>query len=109
MTISREELNDLILTMRAYLEGKEIECAPAKFTFENVWQPVPEPSWDVINYKYRVKKEKQTGWLVIYKGLDGSILPGLCIEKVKERALAISSIGFAIACIQITWEEGEGL
>lgn len=104
--MNREQAAKLLPIIQAFAEGKEIQ-------FFNV--TIPENGWvedkDLFhfganNLKYRIKAEKKTGWINLYP--SG---PYNQIYSTKEQANNSASFqqDNRIACIQITYEEGEGL
>ena len=97
--MNRERAKELLPIIQAYAEGKEIECAPED-GYE--WFPCPCPAWSITN-KYRIKQEPKTGWINIYRDIDEvSLYPS------RQYADDVAHPS-RIACIQITYYEGEGL
>lgn len=65
------------------------------------WYDIKQPTWD-IKHGYRIKPEKKEGWLNIYSNGSGNLHE----SRVPADLHAAAS---RIACIKITYEEGEGL
>lgn len=74
---SREQIKNLLPILQAFAEGKTIEVRHVKE--EDGWSAYPRNDDDFIlnnreeekKYKYRIKPEKKSAWVLIYK--DGSM------------------------------------
>lgn len=115
----RHKWADVII---AFAEGKEIQ-------FKNISLDSTYPDWTDtkclygINYEYlqwRVKPEKKTGWINIYPKEYNFFNYEDCKDRVMgnsggvytDRGMADKAdaeSGKRIACIQIEYEEGQGL
>jgi hypothetical protein len=97
--MNRDRARELLPIIQAYAEGKEIECMPED---GDRWFISSSPSWSISN-KYRIKPEPKTGWINIY---PKSLVSNSCRSKEEADEAAGTD---RIACIQITYTEGEGL
>ena len=50
------ELKEMIKVMQHFEDGGEVECADTDF---DVWGTVSNPLWNWLDYKYRIKEERQ--------------------------------------------------
>lgn len=91
-----------IKVMQAYLAGKLVEFKPVN-TDED-WKVCGIPRWNFEDYEYRVKPERHSGWINIYKIED--IQTGSIIFNTKESAMKVGKTTLHyVTTIQITWEE----
>lgn len=59
-------IDEMITTLQAYKEEKEIECS--RKDSPNIWMPLLNPpNWDFSNYNYRIKQEPITVWMILDK------------------------------------------
>lgn len=94
-----DKLRKHMKLITAYLNGAVIEYY---YPGNEKWIEAKYPDWDVET-KYRVKPKKITKWISIYP--DG--YPAF-LSDTKEEADHKRSV-IRIACIPITYTEGEGL
>jgi hypothetical protein len=94
--MKREQLIKHWTFMEAFRNGKQLQ-----YRYGDSWRDVSDPSFD-IGTEYRIKPEKKTAWLNIYPNGYAVFYP------TKEVALS-NPDPHPAACIQITYEEGEGL
>ena len=94
--------------LQAFAEGKEIqfqigpkEWRTLNYGIEDIAENV-SPAWD--QYKWRVKPEKKTGWINIYPNGFAGFVYSTQVKCMQEH-----NWNTRIACIKITYEEGEGL
>ena len=83
------ELKEMIKVMQHYENGGEIEY---KAKNSNDWYGLITPSWNWLEYDYRVKEQKQKvtieKWLVkdtdgVYRIIETSMADKLYFEKIK--------------------------
>ena len=70
MLINQEDVKqtkEFIEIMKAFTDGKEIEFKP--YSFKGIWKQTTAPTWDFINYKYRIKPSEPEYVYPIYKRL----------------------------------------
>lgn len=93
--------------LQAYAEEKPIQFLhPEEQKINKPWRDFqyginmdPPGYLEIMNW--RVKPEKKTGWIALYKNGHEQITSVFFSYK--------PNVPDAIACIQITYEEGEGL
>jgi hypothetical protein len=100
--------------IKAWAEGKEIEykCAPRPWkTYDQNGSDDNgfSPAFNEPILEWRIKPETKTGWINLYNSYRAGIYAGSTIYKTREAALAGEMTVMRIACIQITYTEGEGL
>lgn len=99
--------------LKALAEGKTIQYKNVHC--DNVWRDMPYTTvgdvWNSLclgkdtSFSFRVKPEKKKGWINIYP-------TNQCSEKVhatKEAATIADGAEWRIACIEIEYDEGQGL
>ncbi len=96
--MNRERCKELLPIMQAFADGKDIEYMSGS----GAWIACPSPSWSISN-NYRIKPEPKTGWINVYTGKLVSN-----IHSTKNDA-DDNATHKRVACIQITYTEGEGL
>ncbi len=97
--MSPNRAKQLLPLIKAFSEGKKIQ-----YKSQDVWVDIDRPGWcdDVV---YRVKPEPKTVWINIYPDLIGGI--GHETKELADEAATFHET--RVACIQITYAEGEGL
>lgn len=99
--------------IKAWLDGTPVEfriAGPATSVLLGPWSTFLGPlvSFDNHRLEFRIKKEKKKGWINIYKKSYPYISP--LIYATKEDAVAQRRHGEdCAACIEIEYEEGQGL
>lgn len=103
--MTRDEAAKLIPILQAWSEGKVLQCRSTSSNSNADWFD----SKDFYTHslvEWRIKPEKKTGWINIYR--DPLSYHATTLFKTKEEADENASV-VRIACIQITYEPGEGL
>lgn len=95
--------------LQAYADGKEIQLA-YRAAKGKEWATCDSGVLNLSDdrFVWRVKPEKKTGWINIYPPTHFHTVGMNSIYDTKENADTNKSRD-RIACIQITYEEGEGL
>lgn len=89
----------------AYAEGRKVQV---RHLGDTEWVTTGNlASINHPNYEYRIKPEKKTGWVNIYKGDYMRVGQVYCSRTDADNG-SDSSVE-RLACIQIQFEEGEGL
>ncbi len=103
-----QRAKELLPIIQAYAEGKEIQC---RISTKHEWVPARNPGWFDC-YEYRIKPEKKKGWINIYHkpvGVDHQYFSGIG-GPYDSHLIAKTYRGRnCVACIEIEYEEGEGL
>lgn len=89
-----------VAVMQAYLDGKTIELKQKRDVVWFQWPGENEPSWDWDEFHYRITPVVHEVWTNIYNKHGG--------YKTKEEADRGAARG-RIACVKLTFTEGEGL
>lgn len=128
--MNREQAKTLLPIIQAFAEGKEIQyiskISPERGWIDYKYSPFTQQvEWSIFNhnphyYQWRIKPEKKTGWVNVYPAHKG-------ITQIAETHLDKNNNGFVgsvwptkeiaksyqnrdcIACIEVSFEEGEGL
>ena len=104
----REDVAALLPIIKAWGEGKEIQYFNSiTKTWGNIG--VDNPSFTMPDDKYRIAPEKKKGWINIYKNSTGCDATGGYIYQSKEAADMTPTSFDRVACIEIEYEEGQGL
>jgi hypothetical protein len=106
--MNREQAKELLPIFQAFAEGKTIQYqAPSGMWMDD---PCFNP-WAHNEVIYRIKPEKKKGWIAISreKSRDKGIICSLLYETREEAIQSMSIYNQAIACIEIEYEEGQGL
>lgn len=121
--MNREQAAKLLPIIQAWVEGKEIECK----SLLN-----PNPHWFPImihdnhdfshNWEYRIKSEVKEGWINIYPPEDNMFYQnrtlanrvignsgGVYLDEEMADIANEKNGNNRVACIKITYTEGEGL
>lgn len=99
--MKREYAQQVLPLIQAWVEGKTIQVKSTS----GEWNDYVEGDsicWDALNYERRIKPEMKTGWINIYPGYSSSAF------STKKTADTLANLD-RIACIQISYYEGEGL
>jgi hypothetical protein len=97
-----ERAKELLPIIQAFALGKVIEFRTAN---NSEWLVVKMPTW-LDNCDYRIKPEKKKAWVNVY---NWKMVPcSYDISSTKEQADNRASPS-RIACIEIEYEEGQGL
>ena len=90
----------------AFAEGKDIQC---RFV---TWEWCDVDNLNMINHndmEWRIKPEKKKGWINIYPGYGIAHSPTGIFDDKQEADNAAARDLNRVACIEIEYEEGEGL
>lgn len=101
-----ERAKELLPIIQAFTEGKQIQNSITRDKWYDCQHIVLSDLTNTL-IKWRVKPEKQTGWTILYRTCNNKLITGV-VYSSKEEALNSATPG-CIACIQISFEEGEGL
>lgn len=90
--------------LRAIADGDEVQYRYTDKDTWKTWESKTEfsPVWCAVAYEWRIAPKKQTVWVNVYQGWISNQY------KTKQEADSDSS-RIRIACIPITFTEGEGL
>jgi hypothetical protein len=106
--MDRKQATKVLSIVQAIADGKEVQCRNT--AMNGNWRaPVPADSLEFPEYEWRIKPEVKEGWINIYSGRfkDRS---GSYIYPSKEEANKNSEgSNEYIACIKISYTDGEGL
>jgi hypothetical protein len=107
--MNRERAKELLPIIQAYAEGRDVQIREGCFPKRDWVDVLGEPDFSNPRIEYRIKPEPKTGWINIYSAeLDGGAMDAGYIFKTKWEADQYCARN-RIACIQITYTEGEGL
>lgn len=98
----RHKYADVII---AWAEGKEIQCKYAGMWMDwrnSIRQPMVGPNFST-EIEWRIKPEKKTGWVNIYKTEKGSYCLGQLHSSEGEARITFGEEH--VATVQIEWEE----
>ena len=104
------DTKQVIAVMQAYVDGKEIQVRE-RFTHKREdagWADmIPHiPRWDWNSCEYRVKPQVHEYWLNVYpKGVNKLFIVSAPTREDADK----NSTTARIACIKISFTEGEGL
>jgi hypothetical protein len=105
--MNRLQAQTLLPIIQAWVEGKEVE-----YNIGVGWHPAPNSrglgalmSFDPTKYQYRIKPEVKERYIAIFS-CSSSVLTADTLEEA--RSLFYKG-QMPIACIKITYTEGEGL
>lgn len=97
--------------IKAWADGHAIQWRWNDTGAEERWQDnviyTTVPDFSNTNKDWRVKPQAKTGWINIYAG--GWPEPGSIFMTAEEAKQERDASRVCIACIQITYTEGEGL
>lgn len=93
--------------IKAWADGKEVQYRYTTIKPLEWITPQNETTldWSCKNVEWRIKPEKKEGWVNIYPSGYGRMHP----TKVQADQAVSNEPDGRIACIKITYEEGEGL
>lgn len=112
--MNREQAKELLPVITAWIEGKNVQFKYRDTDGWTEWQDYDyspdvqidsHPAFDSNVHKWRIKPEVKKGWINIYPNLSVSS----CVYVSKEEAGKVFGAPDRIACIKITYTEGEGL
>lgn len=98
--MKRETLIKYWKIVEAFRNGKKVQYKNS----DGAWVDTDHPSF-IDAYEYRIKPERKTGWVNIYG--DSAVAAGIYQRKIDADENADGKR--RVACIQISYEEGEGL
>jgi hypothetical protein len=114
--MNREQAKTLLPIIQAFAEGKEIQyiskISPERGWIDYKYSPFTQQvEWSIFNhnphyYQWRIKPEKKTGWIVIFKRGSNNTYT---VRQHKEDITQMYNHNDIEAVIPITYEEGEGL
>jgi hypothetical protein len=93
------QAKQLLPVIQAFAEGKTIQSLLGS----GEWKDATDPIFMYGAERYRIKPEPKEIWLNIYADLLSD-----CAHKTKEEANR-SAAAHRIACVKVTYTEGEGL
>lgn len=97
--MNREHWKALLPKIEAFANGEDVQA----LTSVGKWRSFEEISFTGNPKDYRIAPKEKTGWLNVYKDGAGGF------HETREMADYYGGIGPRIACIQITYKEGDGL
>lgn len=96
--MNREQVKTFLPFIQAFAEGKEIQF---KEQASAIWKNTECPSF-ILGCEYRIKPEKKKAWVNIYYNK-------MCGHYSSKKAADEGAMSGRMACIEIEYEEGEGL
>jgi hypothetical protein len=106
--MNKDNAKQFLPLIQALAEGKTIQWLVGK-----TWHDLDTVGWDQDPTKYRIKPEKKRGWLVI---MNGSLQPLFNNEQQARKYIQQhreqnknNKDSVIAACIEIEYEEGQGL
>lgn len=97
--MNREHWKALLPIIEAFANGEDVQVK----TIGGNWQSTEMDTFEYNPKHYRIAPKEKTGWLNVYKEGGGGL------HETREMADYYGGTGDRIACIQITYKEGDGL
>lgn len=94
-------IKNKIAVMQAYEDGAAIDY---RMSAKDGWSPVTIPGWNWGEFDYRVTPIKKTVWINLYQDS-----PSMAHTHNSKQQADQSAMSNRIACLRVTYIEGEGL
>ncbi len=95
-------IEEMITVMQHFANGGDVEARPHH---EGVWYKTKTPSWDWVNYRFRIAKTKKVGWVCVGAQPAAAVNRRHCSSIYYNKNDLISQNYEESRIVKLEWEE----